>query len=57
MNKCSECRTILVKAKKDLEKLRKKKGKSNITKQKRLMEERVSESFFRQIFIYLVLNN
>lgn len=56
MNKCSECRTIFVKAKKDLEKLRKKKGKSN-TKQKRLMEERVSESFFRQIFIYLVLNN
>ena len=57
MNKCSECRTIFVMAKKDLEKLRKKKGKSNITKQKRLMEERVSESFFRQIFIYLVLNN
>ena len=57
MNKCSECRTIFVTAKKDLEKLRKKKGKSNITKQKRLMEERVSESFFRQIFIYLVLNN
>ena len=57
MNKCSECRTIFVKAKKDLEKLRKKKGKSNITKQKRLMEARVSESFFRQIFIYLVLNN
>ena len=57
MNKCSECRTIFVKAKKDLEKLRKKKGKSNITKQKRLMEERVSESFFRQIFIYLVLIN
>lgn len=57
MNKCSECRPIFVKAKKDLEKLRKKKGKSNITKQKRLMEERVSESFFRQIFIYLVLNN
>lgn len=57
MNKCSECRTIFVTAKIDLEKLRKKKGKSNITKQKRLMEERVSESFFRQIFIYLVLNN
>ena len=57
MNKCSECRTIFVKPKKDLEKLRKKKGKSNITKQKRLMEERVSESFFSQIFIYLVLNN
>lgn len=57
MNKCSECRTIFVEAKKDLEKLRKKKGKSNITKQKRLMEERVSESFFRQIFIHLVLNN
>ena len=57
MKKCSECRTIFVKPKKDLEKLRKKKGKSNITKQKHLMEERVSESFFRQIFIYLVLNN
>lgn len=57
MNKCSECRTIFVMAKKDLEKLRKKKGKSNITKQKRLMEERVSESFFRQIFIYLLLIN
>ena len=57
MNKCSECRTIFVTAKKDLEKLRKKKGKSNITKQKRLMEEQVSESFFRPIFIYLVLNN
>ena len=42
MNKCSECRTIFVKAKKDLEKLRKKKGKSNITKQKRLMEEQVN---------------
>lgn len=27
------------------------------TKQKRLMEERVSESFFSQIFIHLVLNN
>lgn len=40
MKKCSECRTIFVKPKKDLEKLRKKKGKSNITKQKRLMEAR-----------------